>query len=122
MMDAKTVSDLRALVAEPVMVVHVRNGDNNFALRHQPWPDGTHLLYSERQIHAPLDRIDALEAAARAVMPYVATRAVGCHGDKCRESWCYSCCGEDEAAEAAEKGRDAYHTLHHAITKAPTHD
>ena len=54
-------------------------------------------------------RAERLAEALRALLPFVATQAVGCHGDKCRESWCYSCSGEEEADEAAERGREACH-------------
>ncbi len=47
--------------------------------------------------------IDALES----VLPFVATQSVGCHGYKCREAWCWSCYGEEDAQKAAEQGADA---------------
>ena len=47
--------------------------------------------------------VEALEG----LMPYIATQATGCYGDKCREPWCFSCNGADDAFAAAEKGQDA---------------
>ena len=52
--------------------------------------------------------IKRLRGALIAIMPYTATQSVGCHGFKCRESWCYSCNDEDEAEGAANAGRKAY--------------
>ena len=52
--------------------------------------------------------IERLREALTAIMPYTATQSVGCHGAKCRESWCYSCNDEGEAEAAANAGREAY--------------
>ena len=49
----------------------------------------------------------ALREALQRAIPYIATAMVGCHGDKCREPWCYSCCGEEAARKAAQEGCDA---------------
>lgn len=61
---------------------------------------------------------DALRGALKAVVPYVATKAVGCHGDKCRESWCHSCNSDEDAAAAAQRGRDACHAANAALARA----
>lgn len=61
--------------------------------------------------------IARLTDAAKNALPFMATQAVGCHGDKCREQWCYSCYGEEDADEAAQRGTDAYHALHAALTQ-----
>jgi hypothetical protein len=61
--------------------------------------------------------VEGLRKAAKAVRPYIATQPVGCHGDKCREPWCYSCCGEDEADKAAQKGADAAWALDAALSQ-----
>lgn len=50
---------------------------------------------------------DALREALQRAIPYIATAMVGCNGDKCREPWCYSCCGEEAARKAAQEGCDA---------------
>lgn len=61
---------------------------------------------------------DALREALKAVLPFVATKAVGCHGDKCREPWCHSCNGDEDAAAAAQRGRDACHAANAALARA----
>lgn len=61
---------------------------------------------------------DALLEALKEIMPFTATIAIGCRGDKCREPWCYSCNGEEEAEEAAQKGCDAYAKARAAIARA----
>lgn len=66
----------------------------------------------------PSGEVSELVESLRAVLPYVATQAVGCHGDKCREPWCYSCFGEDEADEAAARGASAYRAAHDALARA----
>ena len=48
--------------------------------------------------------------ALEGVLPYVMTQAVGCHGDKCREPWCYSCNEEDDAYRAADTAKVAMKT------------
>ncbi len=69
-----------------------------------------------------LRRLDALNAqmleALKACQNYVATQAVGCYGDKCREPWCYSCSGDDEAGAEARKGMLAYQLVCAAIAAA----
>jgi hypothetical protein len=59
------------------------------------------------RIEAQAAEIDRLREALRGCLPYIATQAVGCHGDKCREPWCYSCRSEDDAYAAADKGSAA---------------
>jgi len=46
-----------------------------------------------------------LAEALRETLRYLPSGIVFCHGDKCRESWCESCFGEDYAEEAMEKVR-----------------
>jgi hypothetical protein len=70
-----------------------------------------------RELIAARAAMAELIAAMRGVMPFVATQAVGCHGDKCREQWCYSCFGEEAADEAAVRARDAYHAAHIALAR-----
>ena len=77
-------------------------------------PKAQELAANARLIAAAPDLLEAL----REIMPFTATAAIGCHGDKCREPWCYSCNGEEEAEEAAQKGCDAYHKARVAIAKA----
>ena len=67
-----------------------------------------------RLIAAAPDLLEAL----REIMPFTATAAIGCHGYKCREPWCYSCNEEEEAEESAQKGCDAYAKACEAIAKA----
>lgn len=52
-------------------------------------------------------RITALEAALKGVMPFVATQQMACSGLKCREMWCESCYGEEEAKAFAQAGCEA---------------
>ena len=46
--------------------------------------------------------------ALKAVLPFVATQRMACGGMKCRESWCESCQGEDDAEVSAQAGREAH--------------
>ena len=62
------------------------------------------------------ERNELLEAL-KEIMPFTATMAIGCRGDKCREPWCYSCNGEEEAEKAAQRGYDAYAKASAAIIK-----
>lgn len=61
------------------------------------------------ELHEAYAKLDALNAqlveALKGVLPYVATEAIGCHGYKCRESWCWSCNSEEDAEAAAIKGK-----------------
>ena len=66
-------------------------------------------------IASQAEQIERLREALIAIMPYTATQCVGCHGDKCRESWCYSCNGEEEANEAVKAGQEAYNLARAAL-------
>ena len=72
------------------------------------------LAANARLIAAAPDLLEAL----REIMPFTATAAIGCHGEKCREPWCHSCNGEEEAEAAAQKGCDAYAKARAAIARA----
>lgn len=61
-----------------------------------------------------LAEVKQLRTVLGGVLPYVATQAVGCHGDKCREPWCISCNGDDEAHAEAAKALAAYQVAHTA--------
>ena len=69
------------------------------------WDKNYCLTVAElRRLHqVNQELVEALEG----LMPYIATQATGCYGDKCREPWCFSCNGADDAFAAAEKGQDA---------------
>ena len=66
-----------------------------------------------------IDRLTAenerLRAALKGVLPYVATQAIGCYGDKCREPWCFSCNGEEGAEIGATMGLAAKHHARAAL-------
>lgn len=61
---------------------------------------------------------DELLEALKNVLPWVVSQPVACHGMKCRESVCESCCGEEYAEEAANKACDAVLIARKAIEKA----
>ena len=77
-------------------------------------PKAQELAANARLIAAAPSLLEALQA----IMPFTATMAIGCHGEKCREPWCHSCNGEDEAEEAAQKGCDAFAKARAAIARA----
>lgn len=56
---------------------------------------------SQPSVAKLVERINLLENALESILPYVATESIGCHGYKCRRSWCWSCYGEYAADEAA---------------------
>lgn len=58
------------------------------------------------------DLLDAIKA----VMPYVVTQVVACHGLKCRESVCQSCTHDAEGN--ADKACAAYQAASEAIARA----
>ena len=70
------------------------------------------------EIVALKEQRDELIGALKGVLPFTATQPIRCHGDKCREVWCPSCFGEEDAETAAEQGRDAYGVARDAIAKA----
>lgn len=51
------------------------------------------------------------------ILPFVVTQPIGCHGDKCREAWCFSCNGEYDAEAAASRGMELYGKAHSLIAK-----
>ncbi len=72
------------------------------------WGTEAHFQRFAALVAAEKDKeIMRLIGALESVIPFVATQAVGCHGDKCREAWCWSCNDEDDAQKAAEQGADA---------------
>jgi len=62
----------------------------------------------EAQIASLTADKERLREALEGILPYTATQSVGCHGEKCRESWCHSCNSEDDANSAAMAGAKAY--------------
>ena len=70
---------------------------------------------SASQIASLTAENERLREALKAILPYVATQSIGCHGDKCREIWCYSCNGEDDANFAAMAGAEAFLIAHAAL-------
>ena len=77
-------------------------------------PKAQELAANARLIAAAPDLLEALKE----IMPFTATAAIGCHGEKCREPWCHSCNGEEEAEAAAQKGCDAWAKARAAIARA----
>lgn len=77
-------------------------------------PKAQELAANASLIAAAPDLLEAL----REIMPFTATAAIWCHGEKCREPWCHSCNGEKEAEAAAQKGCDAYAKARAAIARA----
>ena len=71
---------------------------------------------------AELRRLHALNQelldVLKAVGPFIVTQPVGCHGDRCREPWCWSCYDNDEAESAAQQGATAAAKARAAIAKA----
>lgn len=98
--------DVLAVMRHAVSVLHGAADDGEMDRR-----------YAEDLHKAYVVVVDLL-AASREALNYVATVAVGCHGEKCREAWCYSCWGEEEADAAAERARAVYAAAHAAIAKA----
>lgn len=43
------------------------------------------------------DTMKRLIEAVERLQRYIPCGTVECRGDKCREPWCISCCGQDEA-------------------------
>lgn len=58
--------------------------------------------------------LEALELAIQ----YVPMQVIACNGLKCREPWCESCCGYEEARDAVEKAQKDLANIRAAITKA----
>lgn len=83
-----------------------------------------------RECHDSFEASDAIQRAFEErerklrevladVLPYVATQTIGCHGNKCREPWCYSCNDEDDARQEAEKGLAALIAARQALKETP---
>lgn len=103
------------------------------AMRDDPYMDDAHLLGTTTQdarmthyaeiaaahfsttLAAQQARIEALTAALENVLPFVQTFATGCHGDKCRRGWCYSCYDEGDAITAGSRGLAAYQAARAAL-------
>lgn len=63
------------------------------------------------------DICDELLEALKDIIKYVSGDTVECRGNKCRDLWCVSCYGEEEAGGAAEKSRNAIRKARDAIAK-----
>lgn len=64
-----------------------------FETEQPPAEWGPHTVYHHDDV------VRELVAVLARVSRYLPSDTVRCRGDKCREPWCISCCGED-AAEA----------------------
>lgn len=62
------------------------------------------LASDTRTLAAAIDvaLAEAREALGKAEA-YIPTETVECHGDKCRQLWCVSCFGEEEAEREIER-------------------
>lgn len=67
--------------------------------------------------------IDDLRAAVESLLPFVATEVAYCNGHKCREPWCASCNGEDDAKACILVARSTAETVRKALAapKIPSH-
>lgn len=66
-------------------------------LREAPQP-------SEQQ---PSPDVSDLVEALEGILPFVVDEPWECRGDKCREVWCISCFGDEEACESAAKAKQS---------------
>ena len=72
-------------------------------------------LYDAIMIKAERDR---LREALRPILRFVPQSIVECRGDKCREPWCASCCGEDAANAALDRAQTEAADAHAALKGA----
>ncbi len=106
---------------EPVATVQNNYPRGVQAHLHRHLPFGT-LLYGpavKTEMLRAQEEARVLREALKAVLPYVATGPIGCHGYKCRKPWCWSCNGEEEAAVAAKNGLAAYTKARTALKGTP---
>lgn len=120
-----TIAEIKRAAEHPAKAPVIVRADTMLGVIERIEQFESDLATAEQDSRQKQARIDRLEAAApdllealREIMPFTATAAIGCHGDKCREPWCYSCNGEEEAEEAAQKGCDAYAKARAVIAKA----
>lgn len=95
----------------------VTSNDHDLWISTGPTWDSEHAEESEANARLIAAAPELLEIL-RKILPFVATQAIGCHGDKCREEWCFSCNGEEDAEAAAKRGCELFAEAHAAIAKA----
>lgn len=66
----------------------------------------------------PAPDVAGLVEALEGILPYVVDEPWECRGDKCRELWCISCYGDEEACESAAKAKQA---IHKAVSALAAH-
>ncbi len=85
--------------------------------------DGENIWHEDKRCHRVMNDARLIASAPelleilRNILPFVATQAIGCHGDKCREEWCFSCNGEEDAEAAAKRGSEFFAEAHSLIAK-----
>lgn len=89
----------------------------------QLWAEGENdeeciAAWNVRHETAQSTLITELVGALENAQQYIPIVAVECRGDKCREPWCVSCFGEDDAAKAIEAAGNHRRAITEALTKA----
>jgi hypothetical protein len=76
------------------------------------------LTYSRYDMIEATAAVAELAEAAKAIEPFVVWQVVeSCNGNKCRDSWCAGCCGDEEAAASVARANEASRHLRAALSK-----
>ncbi|MFV1850154.1 MAG: hypothetical protein ACMZ66_05540 [Thalassospira sp.] len=78
----------------------------------------SHVLSVKNELKAQAALIAELVGALENAQQYIPIDAVECRGDQCREPWCISCFGEEDAAKAIEDASNHNCEIKKALTKA----
>lgn len=76
------------------------------------------IVDQDQRIQAQAALISELVGALESAQQYIPIDAVECRGAKCREHWCISCFGEDDAAKAIEDASNHNIAIKAVLTKA----